>query len=65
MSAYDGARIAHGVAADFHPVADHSPNFLDAGLDDFLAVVDNHKVAVALDVGSDRACAHVGVPAED
>ena len=53
MPSDDGAGIAHGVAADFHPVADHGPYFLDAGLDCLVAVVDNHQVAVALDVGGD------------
>ena len=65
MSAYDGSGVAHGVAAELGPVADHGPYFLDAGLDDLVAVVHHYQVAVALDVGGDGAGAHVGVPAED
>ena len=65
VSAHDGAGIAHGVAAELGPVADHGPYFLDAGLDDLVAVVHHYQVAVALDVGGDGACTHVSVPAED
>ena len=50
VSAHDGSGVAHGVAAELGPVADHGPYFLDAGLDDLVAVVHHYQVAVALDV---------------
>ena len=53
VAAYDGSGVAHGVAAELGPVADHGPYFLDAGLDDLVAVVHHYQVAVALDVGGD------------
>ena len=65
MSADDRAGVHDGVAADFDIVADHGTELFDAGLDVFIAVVDDDQLLVGLDVRRDGAGSGVGVIPED
>ena len=65
IPADDRARIQHAAAADFGVIAQHCADFDHAGGDCAVGAMDDHGLAVALDVGRDGTRAHVRLIAQD
>jgi len=61
----DGAGVQDAVAADFHEVAQHGTELLEACGDLLVLALDHHQSLVGLDVGGQAAGTHVGLISQD
>ena len=63
MGANDRAGVQHAVAAHLNVAAQDRANFFPLGGHPLLPFPDDNEGLVALDVGGDGACTHMGVAA--